>query len=50
MIKIKLWKMNFILLITIIQSSLAGQIFKRLRPAQAQLPTLKLAYGGDAGN
>ena len=40
--------MNFILLLAIVQSSIAGQNLKRFLPAQAQLPNLP--YGNDAGN
>jgi len=39
--------MNLIILFGILQSSTAGRIFKRLLPAQAQLPDLP--YGQDAG-
>ena len=39
--------MNFIILFAIIQGSIAGRVFKRLLPAQAQLPDLP--YGQDAG-
>ena len=40
-------KMNFIILFAIYQGSIASRIFKRLLPAQAQLPDMP--YQQDAG-
>ena len=47
-LKISSFEMNFIILLAIVQSSIAGRNLKRFLPAQAQLPNIP--YGKDAGN
>ena len=48
LLKISTFEMNFLLLLAIVQSSIAGRNLKRFLPAQAQLPNIP--YGKDAGN